>query len=99
MRHFFRAGVKKVASAIPADVEPGFEPGGKSATNGRDLARLEHHRYSEGSFNQTLQHGALTESQTSQMPTPCLREAMASGRFGINSWATKPLKPVSRIAC
>lgn len=36
--------------------------------------------------------------QTSQMSTPCFREAMASGRLGINSWATKPLKPVSTMA-
>ena len=35
---------------------------------------------------------------TSQISTPCLSEARASGRFGTNSWATKPLKPVSTIA-
>lgn len=35
---------------------------------------------------------------TSQMVTPCFREASASGRLGMNSWATWPLKPVSTMA-
>ncbi len=35
---------------------------------------------------------------TSQMLTPCLSEARASERLGMNSCATWPLKPVSTIA-
>ena len=35
---------------------------------------------------------------TSQIWTPCFKEASTSGRAGINSWATCPLKPVSTMA-
>src|SRR5579859_3521045 len=35
---------------------------------------------------------------TSQIVTPCFREASASGRLGMNSCATWPLKPVSTMA-
>ena len=35
---------------------------------------------------------------TSQISTPCLSEARASGRLGMNSCATWPLKPVATMA-
>ena len=35
---------------------------------------------------------------TSQISTPCRNDASTSARFGMNSWAMWPLKPVSTIA-
>src|SRR2546428_26499 len=38
------------------------------------------------------------DRHTSQICTPCFSEARTSGRAGMNSWATWPLKPVSTMA-
>lgn len=42
--------------------------------------------------------GRESMDYTSQISTPCFKEARASLRLGMNSWAQNPLKPVSMIA-
>ncbi len=46
------------------------------------------------SFNDSF----LGISYTSQISTPCFKDAKGSFRDGINSWPTKPLYPVSTMA-
>jgi hypothetical protein len=45
---FARAGLKTVASAILADVEPGFQPSGKILVTMNSLVKSERHRSAGG---------------------------------------------------